>query len=97
MQTNMKEVTVAIPQSVHQYLIGRNGRLIRAVCAECNGVSIKFPPPGVKSEDVTIRGAPKDIENAKKQLLELAKEKVCSVQTCDSGRGSRPPSSYVIL
>lgn len=76
MQTNMKEVTVSIPQAVHQQLIGRNGRLIRAICAECNGVSVHFPPPGIKSDDVVIRGAAKDIESAKKQLSELAKEKV---------------------
>ena len=72
----MKEVKVAIPQAVHQQLIGRNGRLIRAICAECNNVSVHFPPHDVKSDDVVIRGAAKDIESAKKQLLELAKEKV---------------------
>lgn len=67
---------MSIPQAVHQQLIGRNGRLIRAICAECNGVSVHFPPPGIKSDDVVIRGAAKDIESAKKQLSELAKEKV---------------------
>ena len=67
---------MAIPQAVHQQLIGRNGRLIRAICAECNNVSVHFPPHDVKSDDVVIRGAAKDIESAKKQLLELAKEKV---------------------
>lgn len=43
---------------------------------ECGGVIIRFPPEGSTSDKVTIRGPKADVENAKKQLLELTDEKV---------------------
>ena len=44
---------------------------------ECGGVMIRFPQEGSNSDKVTIRGPETDVANAKKQLLELANERVC--------------------
>lgn len=72
----MKEVTIEIPHRLHNSMIGAKGRLIRAIMEECGGVLIRFPPEGAASDKVTIRGPKEDVENARKQLLELENEKV---------------------
>lgn len=43
---------------------------------DCGGVTIKFPPGGTKSDKVIVRGPKDDVEKAKNELLQLAKEKV---------------------
>lgn len=43
---------------------------------ECGGVSIKFPAEGSNSDKIIIRGPKDDADKAKKQLLQLANEKV---------------------
>lgn len=43
---------------------------------ECGGVHIHFPSEGSGSDKVTIRGPASEVEKAKKQLLQLAEEKV---------------------
>ena len=43
---------------------------------ECGGVVIRFPQEGSNRDTVTIRGPKDDVEKAKKQLLELANERV---------------------
>lgn len=75
-QGNIKEISIDIPQRIHSLLIGAKRRVIRSISEECGGVMIRFPPEGVKSDKVTIRGPSGDVENAKQQLLELANEKV---------------------
>lgn len=44
---------------------------------ECGGVAIKFPPSTSKSDKVIVKGPKDDVEKAKTELLQLAKEKVC--------------------
>jgi hypothetical protein len=70
------EVSIEIPHRLHNSIIGAKGRLIRAIMEECGGVIIRFPSEGTTSDKVTIRGPKEDVENAKKQLLELANVKV---------------------
>lgn len=72
---NIKEATIDIPHKFHNSIIGAKGRLIRAIMEECGGVIIRFPPEGSTSDKVTIRGPKADVENAKKQLIELTDEK----------------------
>ncbi|XP_025081209.1 vigilin-like [Pomacea canaliculata] len=72
---NIKEMTVEIPHRLHNSIIGSKGRLIRAIMEECGGVIIRFPPEGTTSDKVTIRGPKDDVENARKQLLDLVNEK----------------------
>lgn len=43
---------------------------------ECGGCLIRFPPEGSNSDKVVIRGPKDDVENAKKQLIELTEERV---------------------
>lgn len=43
---------------------------------DCGGVHIHFPSEGSGSDKVTIRGPAGEVEKAKKQLLQLAEEKV---------------------
>lgn len=67
---------VSIPSKLHNSLIGAKGRFIRSIMEECGGVHIHFPTEGSGSDTVTIRGPAQDVEKAKKQLLQLAEEKV---------------------
>merc|ERR1719318_431184 len=72
---NIREVTIDIPHKLHNSIIGAKGRLIRSIMDECGGVLIRFPPEGTTSDKVVIRGPVDDVENAKKQLLELTHER----------------------
>ncbi|PIO38541.1 hypothetical protein AB205_0138790 [Aquarana catesbeiana] len=77
---NITEMEVSIPSKLHNSLIGAKGRFIRSIMEECGGVHIHFPSEGSGSDAVTIRGPAQDVERAKKQLLQLAEEKVrCGV------------------
>ena len=71
-QANIKEINIDIPHKLHNSIIGAKGRLIRSIMDECGGVIIRFPEEGSTKDRVIIRGPKDDVENAKKQLLELA-------------------------
>jgi hypothetical protein len=73
---------VEIPHNLHNAIIGKNGRLVRAIMEECGGVIIRFPAEKERSDKVLIRGPKDDVENAKKQLLELASHKVNNQELC---------------
>uniref|UniRef100_A0A8C2ZPY6 Vigilin n=1 Tax=Cyclopterus lumpus TaxID=8103 RepID=A0A8C2ZPY6_CYCLU len=73
---NIKEAEVAIPARLHNSLIGSKGCLVRSIMEDCSGVHIHFPSEGSGSDKVTIRGPVGEVEKAKKQLLQLAEEKV---------------------
>ena len=83
-QGNIKEVTIEIPNRLHNSLIGAKGKFIRAISDECGGVMIRFPQEGSKSDRVVIRGPSADVENAKTQLLELTNERVSFSRTTTS-------------
>uniref|UniRef100_A0A8C2ZQT6 High density lipoprotein-binding protein n=1 Tax=Cyclopterus lumpus TaxID=8103 RepID=A0A8C2ZQT6_CYCLU len=70
------EAEVAIPARLHNSLIGSKGCLVRSIMEDCSGVHIHFPSEGSGSDKVTIRGPVGEVEKAKKQLLQLAEEKV---------------------
>ena len=76
LQANIKEVSIDIPHKLHNSMIGAKGRLIRAIMEECGGVIVHFPPEGSTSDKVIIRGPKDDVENARKQLLDLATKRV---------------------
>ena len=75
-QANVTQVEISIPHKLHNSIIGAKGRLIRSIMEECGGVSIKFPPEGGNSDKIIIRGPKDDADKAKKQLQQLANEKV---------------------
>lgn len=75
-QANLKEAEVSIPAKLHNSLIGSKGSLVRSVMEECGGVHIHFPAEGSGLDKVTIRGPAEEVERAKRQLLQLAEEKV---------------------
>ena len=75
-QANIKETEVTIPAKLHNSLIGSKGCLVRSVMEDCGGVHIHFPSEGSGSDRVTIRGPACEVEKARKQLLQLAEEKV---------------------
>lgn len=72
---NIKEIHIDIPHNLHNSIIGAKGRIVRAIMEECGGVIIRFPAENSTSDKVLIRGPKDDVENAKKQLLELASQK----------------------
>ena len=76
LQANIKELSIDIPHAYHNSIIGAKGRLIRSIMDECGGVIIRFPAEGTTSDKVIIRGPTDDVEKARKQLLELADERV---------------------
>ena len=67
---------MTIPHKLHNAIIGAKGRLIRSIMDDCGGVTIKFPPGGSNSDKVIVRGPKDDVQKAKNELLQLAKEKV---------------------
>lgn len=67
---------IDIPHKLHNAIIGAKGRLIRSIMEECGGVTIKFPAGGTNSDKVVLKGPKDDVEKAKSELLQLAKEKV---------------------
>lgn len=71
---NIKEISIDIPHKLHNSIIGAKGRLIRSIMEECGGVIIRFPEEGSTKDKVIIRGPKDDVENAKKQLLELTEQ-----------------------
>lgn len=76
MKANVSDITVDIPQKFHTSIIGAKGRLIKSISDECGRVQIRFPSENMPSDKVMIRGPKADVEKAKKQLLELANERV---------------------
>lgn len=76
LQANIKETEVTIPPKLHNSLIGSKGCLVRSIMDDCGGVHIHFPSEGSGSDKVTIRGPAGEVEKARKQLLQLAEEKV---------------------
>jgi hypothetical protein len=78
LQESILQEELIIPHKLHNAIIGAKGRLIRSIMEDCGGVSIKFPPGGSNSDKVIVRGPKDDVEKAKNELLQLAKEKVCS-------------------
>ena len=78
-QANIVTAEVSIPPKLHQAVIGTKGRLVRSISDECGGVLIRFPTGKqvqAGSDKVIVKGPKDDVENAKKQLLELANERV---------------------
>ncbi|XP_067285382.1 vigilin isoform X2 [Pseudorasbora parva] len=73
---NLKEAEVSIPAKLHNSLIGSKGSLVRSVMEECGGVHIHFPAEGSGLDKVTIRGPAEEVERARRQLLQLAEEKL---------------------
>ena len=72
-----------IPHKLHNAIIGAKGRLLRSIIDECGGIMIKFPPGGSNSDKITLKGPKDDVEKAKHELLELAKEKVWCCRLCN--------------
>lgn len=86
LQANIKETEVTIPPKLHNSLIGSKGCLVRSIMDDCGGVHIHFPSEGSGSDKVTIRGPAGEVEKARKQLLQLAEEKVSRGWLVGSGR-----------
>jgi len=80
---NVSEITIEIPHKLHNSIIGAKGHLIRSIMEECGGVNIRFPPEGTNNDKVLIRGPKDDVENAKKQLLDLSQERKESGYTAE--------------
>jgi len=72
-----------IPAKIHNTVIGKGGKLIQSIMAECGGVAIKFPEPNSGSDLVTVRGPADDVEKAVKLLQELSDEKELSGVTIE--------------
>uniref|UniRef100_H2ZHB1 K Homology domain-containing protein n=1 Tax=Ciona savignyi TaxID=51511 RepID=H2ZHB1_CIOSA len=75
-QANIVEELVNINPQLHNQLIGAKGRLIRSLMEDYGGnVQIHFPTGTSGSDKVTIRGPKEDVEKAKGQLMQIAKQK----------------------
>ncbi|PIK60789.1 putative vigilin [Apostichopus japonicus] len=73
---NIVEEEVNIPSKHHQSIIGPKGTLIKSIVEECGGVMIHFPPGKDNADKVRIRGVKEEVDKAKKQLLDLASQRV---------------------
>lgn len=82
---------MTIPARLHNSLIGSKGCLVRSIMDDCGGVHIHFPSEGSGSDRVTIRGPASEVEKAKKQLLQLAEEKVGAERGSAPGKAGAEP------
>lgn len=82
-QANIAEETIVIPHKLHNAVIGAKGKYVRAIMEECGGVLIRFPSENTSSDKVVIRGPKDDVENAKKQLLELVEDRKINSHTAE--------------
>uniref|UniRef100_A0A8C7FU15 Vigilin n=1 Tax=Oncorhynchus kisutch TaxID=8019 RepID=A0A8C7FU15_ONCKI len=74
---NSFSLSIPIFKQFHKNIIGKGGANIKKVRDEdCGGVHIHFPSEGSGSDRVTVRGPAGEVERAKRQLLQLAEEKV---------------------
>ena len=74
-ELNLVQQDIIIPNKFHNSIIGKNGRLIRAIMQDCDNVSINFPQEGSQSDKVSIRGTKEGVAKAKKQLIDLSKDR----------------------
>uniref|UniRef100_A0AAZ3RVV6 Vigilin n=1 Tax=Oncorhynchus tshawytscha TaxID=74940 RepID=A0AAZ3RVV6_ONCTS len=70
---NSFSLSIPIFKQFHKNIIGKGGANIKK---DCGGVHIHFPSEGSGSDRVTVRGPAGEVERAKRQLLQLAEEKV---------------------
>nr|XP_026691860.1 vigilin isoform X2 [Ciona intestinalis] len=81
-QANIVEESVTINPQLHNQLIGAKGRLVRSLMDDYGGnVQIHFPMGSSGSDKVTIRGPKEEVEKAKDQLMQIAKQKELSSYT----------------
>ena len=74
-QANIVTDTIDIDPKFHNAIIGSKGKVLKDIVQQCGGVAVNFPKEKGSSK-VSIRGDREDVEKAKKNLLELANEKV---------------------
>ena len=58
-----------IPQKLHTSMIGLGGKFIQSIMSECRDVNIRFPPEGVESDVITLRGTKEGVEKAEVGIL----------------------------
>jgi len=76
----ISEAKVVISRNAYKFLIGRDGANITAL-REKHDVAIQFPDETDKSEEVTIRGEEPNVKAAKKELVEMANDKIENFHT----------------
>lgn len=76
----ISEAKVVISRNAYKFLIGRDGANITAL-REKHDVAIQFPDESDKSEEVTIRGEEPNVKAAKKELVEMANDKIENFHT----------------
>uniref|UniRef100_A0A6I8P600 Vigilin n=1 Tax=Ornithorhynchus anatinus TaxID=9258 RepID=A0A6I8P600_ORNAN len=67
----MDYVEINIDHKFHRHLIGKNGANINRIKDQYK-VSVRIPPDNEKSNLIRIEGDPQGVQQAKKELLELA-------------------------
>ncbi|XP_008938229.1 PREDICTED: vigilin isoform X2 [Merops nubicus] len=67
----MDYVEINVDHKFHRHLIGKNGANINRI-KDLYKVSVRIPPDNEKSNLIRIEGDPQGVQQAKKELLELA-------------------------
>ncbi|XP_048844381.1 high density lipoprotein binding protein a [Brienomyrus brachyistius] len=69
--SRMDYAEISVDPKFHRHLIGKGGANINRI-KEQHKVSVRIPPDNEKSNLIRIEGDPKGVQEAKKELLELA-------------------------
>ncbi|XP_043926730.1 vigilin [Protopterus annectens] len=69
--SRMDFAEITVDPKLHRHLIGKNGANINRI-KEQYKVSVRIPPDNEKSNLIRIEGDPQGVQEAKKELLELA-------------------------
>nr|1VIG_A Chain A, VIGILIN [Homo sapiens]1VIH_A Chain A, VIGILIN [Homo sapiens] len=67
----MDYVEINIDHKFHRHLIGKSGANINRIKDQYK-VSVRIPPDSEKSNLIRIEGDPQGVQQAKRELLELA-------------------------
>nr|XP_009505438.1 PREDICTED: vigilin isoform X2 [Phalacrocorax carbo] len=74
----MDYAEINVDHKFHRHLIGKNGANINRI-KDLYKVSVRIPPDNEKSNLIRIEGDPQGVQQAKKELLELASRMVSSM------------------
>ena len=76
LQDNVIEMQITVDPKYHRHFVVRRGEVLRQISDDYGGVSVSFPRSGVKSDQVTLKGATDCVEAAKKRITEIVADLV---------------------
>ena len=84
-QDNLIQLHIDVPMKYHRHFVARRFEVIHGIMDEYSGVNISFPPNGVDSEQVVLKGPEEHVKAARKKMTDIVADLVSSVLTWNTG------------